>query len=271
MFCSKCGKEINDDAVFCGFCGAPVNAAPVADSVPQPSEPQMSVPQPVPQPTAPQPTAPQQSAPQMGMPQQGAPQMNAQQPMFTQVNNQNVNNNPAQPAQPVSVNLSFSLDQKMIGYINKGLRAVLVILSLLIFIGAIVTMANAGAVTGDTKYDTALSALKAISNHINYLACAPAIIAFVLSVAGAVFTYLTKQRSFLSYASAGIGLILFIFNFIMDGSVRSIVKNIWFGDPTAAGVIVSGIFMILGALAMAASSVIIILNKEDIIPIKVNF
>lgn len=270
MFCSKCGKEINDDAVFCVFCGAPVNAAPAADSVPQPSEPQMSVPQPVPQPAAPQPvpqpTAPQQSAPQMGMPQQGAPQMNAQQPTFTQVNNQNVNYNapqggmPAQPAQPVSVNLSFSLDQKMIGYINLGLRGVLAILGLLTIIGAIGTMASTGALlNGDI-----MAALN-IPGFVG-LARVPAIIAFSLALLGAIFTALTKQRSLFSYISAGVGVIMFIFNFVLLGGFNSLISLS--GKPHMGGIVVAGIFLIISSLAMIACSAIIILKKEDIVPFK---
>lgn len=36
MFCSKCGKEINDDAMFCQFCGTPVakEAKPVRQPKP---------------------------------------------------------------------------------------------------------------------------------------------------------------------------------------------------------------------------------------------
>lgn len=41
MFCTKCGKTIDDNAPFCGFCGAPTGAAP--DAAPQPA------PQPAPQ------------------------------------------------------------------------------------------------------------------------------------------------------------------------------------------------------------------------------
>ncbi len=262
MFCSKCGKEINDDAAFCVFCGAPVNAAPAADSVPQPSEPQMSVPQPVPQPTAPQPV------PQPVESQQSAPQMNAQQPSFTQVNNQNVNYNQGQPAQseqPVSVNLSFSLDQKMIGYINIGLRGVLALLGLLTIIGSIGTMATVGALLGG-DFKAALSI-----EGFYYLARVPAIIAFSLSVLGAIFTLLTKQRSLFSYISAGVGLILFIFNFVMYGGFMSIVSSALSGKPSMGGIVVSGIFLIIGSIAMIACSVIIILKKEDIVPYKPNF
>lgn len=47
MFCSKCGKPINNNACFCTFCGTPVAAAnnPVSDlaeAVPLSSEPEIS-------------------------------------------------------------------------------------------------------------------------------------------------------------------------------------------------------------------------------------
>lgn len=252
MFCSKCGKEINDDAVFCGFCGAPVNAAPVTNAVPQESVPQPSVPEPV--------------APQMSVPQSAAPQTNAQQPAFTQVNNQNVNYNapqggmPAQPAQPISVNLSFKLDQKMIGYINIGLRGVLAILGLLTIIGAIGTMASTGALLkGDI-----MAALN-IPGFVG-LARVPAIIAFSLALLGAIFTALTKQRSLFSYISAGVGVIMFIFNFVLLGGFSSLVS--FTSKPNMGGIVVAGIFLIISALAMIACSAVIILKKEDIIPFK---
>ena len=248
MFCSKCGKEVNDDAVFCVFCGTPLNAVPVTngavqESVPQPSAPQMSVPQP------------------------SATQMNAQQPSFTQVNNQNVNYNtpqggiPNQPAQPVSVNLSFKLDQKMIGYINIGLRAVLALLGLLTIIGAIGTMASTGALLNGN-----FMAAMNIPGLVG-LARVPAIIAFSLSVLGVVFTVLTKQRSLFSYISAGVGVVMFIFNFVLMGGFSSLI-SLSSGKTNMGGIVVAGIFLILSSLAMIACSVIIILKKEDIIPVK---
>ena len=56
MFCSKCGKEIDDTATFCNYCGNPVNADASA---------------------APQPAPVQNSAPQYSAPQNAAPQFNA--------------------------------------------------------------------------------------------------------------------------------------------------------------------------------------------------
>ena len=40
MFCTKCGKQLNDDALFCGACGTPVSksqnvvAPPVVEVAP---------------------------------------------------------------------------------------------------------------------------------------------------------------------------------------------------------------------------------------------
>ncbi len=51
MFCPNCGTQINDDATFCGNCGAPVNAqAPQQPQAPQDTQaPQQPVPGFVPQ------------------------------------------------------------------------------------------------------------------------------------------------------------------------------------------------------------------------------
>lgn len=40
MFCTKCGKTIDDNAPFCGFCGAPTGAASDAAPQPAPQQPQ---------------------------------------------------------------------------------------------------------------------------------------------------------------------------------------------------------------------------------------
>ena len=34
MFCSKCGKEISDQANFCNFCGAQINVSQQAQAQP---------------------------------------------------------------------------------------------------------------------------------------------------------------------------------------------------------------------------------------------
>ena len=89
MFCAKCGKTIDDNATFCGFCGAPTNNATnaVMNGAPQQNAPQSDIPQP---------TNPTQQA----APQYGAPQYNAQ---------------------PVSTGFKLNLDPKMVDIINKAL------------------------------------------------------------------------------------------------------------------------------------------------------
>ncbi len=265
MFCPNCGKTIDDNATFCGFCGAPTGvaaSAPVAEPQPaQPVIPQNPAPQadvaPTPVPQAPQ--APQ--APQNTVPQYTAPQ-----PQY------------AAPQQTVS-GASFSLDAKTIDIINKCIRAALIILSLLIIIGAIGSMAVAGAISSAFKMlDT--SGLGAVDNVKTFygLARVPAIIAFIISIGGLAFTILTKQRSLFSYICAGCGLLLFIFNFVLYGGYVSLWTSLtlssWssllggFGGVKVGGIIVAGIFLLLGALAMIAASLAIILNKEDIIKFK---
>ena len=263
MFCSKCGKTIDDNAPFCGFCGAPTGVAPDAapSAVPQPAP--QPIPKPVPQPTDTQNAAPQYTAPQNGAPQYNAPQNGMYQP---------------QPQGQFSSGFSLSLDPKMIDIINKALRGALAVLSLLIIIGAIGSMAVAGTIssaftTGNTSSLTA-AGMQAFYN----LARVPAIIAFVLSVAGLIFTVVTKQRSLFSYISAGAGLILFIFNFVMYGGYMTLAKSLLgalgslfsgsFSGPNVSGIVVSAIFLLLGALAMIASSAVIIMKKEDIISYK---
>ena len=226
MFCSKCGKTIDDNATFCGFCGAPTNNA--ANAVMN--------------------GAPQQSAPQYGTPQQNAPQYGA----------------PQYNAQPVSTGFTLNLDPKMVDIINKALRGVLALLGLLTFIGAIGTMASVGSLASGNILGAA-----GIQGFY-YLARVTAIIGFSLSLLGAVFTFLTKQHSLFSYISCGIGIIMFIFNFVMYGGFVSFALSSY-GSLKMGGIIVSGIFLIISALAMIASSVIIIMKKEDIIPFKPKF
>ena len=38
MYCTKCGAKLADDAVFCTNCGAPCEAAPAPNPIPQPIE-----------------------------------------------------------------------------------------------------------------------------------------------------------------------------------------------------------------------------------------
>ena len=83
MFCPKCGKELPDNAKFCGACGANVNAPvsapePVAQSVaPQQSVPEDQIPasQPTTQPAAGQPPQPVKTPAAEQTPQSAKPQV----------------------------------------------------------------------------------------------------------------------------------------------------------------------------------------------------
>lgn len=267
MFCPNCGKTIDDNATFCGFCGSPTGVAastPVAEPQPAPSPviPQNTVPQnTVPQYTAPQNVAPQNIAPQNPMPQGSVP--------------------PYAPVQqqPTVGGAGFSLDAKTTDIINKSIRGALIILSILIIIGSIGSMAVAGAIS--TAFKTLnTSALGSASDAKAFydLARVPSIIAFVISAGGLAFTIFTKQRSLFSYICAGAGLLLFIFNFVMYGGYVSLWTSLTFSSWTSlltgvktGGIVVASVFLLISALIMAAASVIIILKKEDIIKFKPKF
>lgn len=256
MFCSKCGKEIEDTSTFCKFCGAPVeNAAsapvqpvqPVQDVMPQPV--QNVAPQPaqdvIPQPAqnvAPQnpqygaPQAPQYGAPQA--PQYGAPQN----PQFTQVG------------------FSLNLEPNVVDIINKILRGAIALVALLVLIGSIGTMASTGYIMSNLLTMTSLQAASTAMALYNFMVLlrVASIITFVLTIGGGVFTFLTKQGSLFSYISAGLGLLIFIFHFILFAA-------------GAGGVVALAIFLMIFALALIGASVIMLLNKEDIIKFKPKF
>lgn len=269
MFCSKCGKEIDNDATFCGFCGNPTDVTPTAADASQTMPQQAVSQQTIPQQAVSQQTIPQQAAPQQTIPQPTA----SQQASFQQTAPQF--NTPQYGAPSSDFNLN--LDPKLVDIINKGLRAVLIILSLLMFIGAIGAMASVGSMISGSTGAAALGLLN-FSSFVG-LARVPAIIAFSLSVLGLAFTILTKQKSLFSYISAGIGTIMFIFNFVMYGGIMSFRSFItsystYWGltsGPNISGIIVSGIFLILCAVAMIAASLVIILKKEDIIKFRPKF
>lgn len=260
MFCSKCGKTIDDNAPFCGFCGAPTGVA----STP-------AAPQPAPQPVIPQNTVPQNTMPQNNVPQYGAPQ-NPQ-------GNVPQYGAPQQPQQQYGGGFSFSLDAKTTDIINKSIRSALIVLSILIIIGAIGFMAVAGGLASAFKTGNTAGLMAAGGvEHFYNLSRVPAIIAFVISIGGLVFTMLTKQRSLFSYISVGAGLLLFIFNFVMYGGYVSFANSILTGGLSSlfggvggikvGGIIVAGIFLLIGAIAMIACSAVIMLKKEDIIKYK---
>ena len=265
MFCSKCGKEIDNNATFCAFCGNPI----ATDAQAGAQAGAQAIPQPVPQPTDPMQSVPQQAAPQQSAPQYGAPQ--APQYGAPQAPQYGAPQTPQYGA-PAS-EFSLNLDDKTVDIINKILRGVLMVLSLLMFIGAIGSMASAGSILSGNVGAAAL-ALMNLSSFVG-LARVPAIIAFSLSVLGLAFTILTKQRSLFSYISAGIGLLMFIFNFVMYGGVLTFGSlSSYLGltsGPNIGGIVVSGIFLIICALAMIAASLVIILKKEDIIKFRPKF
>lgn len=228
MFCSKCGKTIDDNATFCSFCGATQTPA-AQNAAPQQAAPQQGVPQY---------GAPQQGAPQYGAPQQGAPQYGAPQGQYGY---------PAQPAPtltPASMNV-----------INMIFKGVLAVLGILVLIGAIGSLASLGAGENATTIDAQNKAIKAIQDFVG-LARVPAIIAFSFAVVDAVFTFATKQRSVLTYVNAGIGVILFTFNFVMYGSLN---------DGSKSGFIVAGVFLLIGSVALLISTALTLLKKEQLL------
>lgn len=264
MFCSKCGKTIDDNATFCSFCGntvtnaaasAPVEAAPQTaapqQAAPQYSAPQQAAPQQAaPQQAAPQQAAPQQAAPQYGAPQYGAPQQGAPQygaPQYGAPQGQY-----GYPAQTGPV-----LTPAARNIINMLFKGSLAILGLLILIGAIGSLASLGAGENATTYSAQLKAYESLRNFIG-LARVPAIIAFSFAVIDAVFTFLTKQKSVLTYINAGIGVILFTFNFVMYGCFSS-------DDGSKAGFIVASVFLLVGSVALIISTMITLLKKEQLL------
>lgn len=215
MFCSKCGKTIDDNAPFCGFCGAPTgkSAETVTNGAPQA--------------TAPQPAAPQQAAPQQpsafgfGAPQGTAPQYGAPQaPQYG-----------AAGSSGSFMNLSPSITN----WIKLGLLGVIGLMSLLVLIASITTLATTGAVfSGDI-----FKALK-LPGAISF-SRVTAIICFSFCVLGVVFTVLSKQQWKLMYMCGGIGVIMFVFNFILGAGLSS---------DGPAPLIVSSIFLLISASAM---------------------
>ena len=218
MFCTKCGKSIDDNVAFCPFCGAPVNNAANTSVNAAPQGAPMQTPAQI---SAPQYSAPQFVAPQFGVGGSG-----------------------------------FNPASNVVDLINKILRGVIAIVGLLTLIGAIGTLGTTASILSSPI--SVFTKARTLYNFMVLLRVA-AIITFILTLGGAVFTFLTKQRSLFSYISAGIGLLIFIFHFIL------------FGASGVGAVIVFCIFLMLLAVALIGASVIIILNKEDIIPFKPNF
>lgn len=277
MICSKCGKTIDDNATFCGFCGAPASNASelVTNGAPQGVVPQPvaqnAVPQPtasqfgVPQPTAAQPMAsgfgaPQNNAPQYGAPQQGAQQFGAPQGTAPQYG--------APQAATTGGGFTLNLAPNVVDIINKVLRGLLAVLAILIIIGSIGTMASIGSI----KKSSGLSGLTALQSLIGFsnLARIPAIVSFALALGGAVFAYLTKQRSLFAYIAAGAGLLMFIFNFFL-AKFSGIMAMLTLTEGSVGAAVVGSIFLLISAVVMIVCSVVIIFKKEDIVKFKPNF
>lgn len=215
MFCIKCGKQIDDNSTFCNFCGAPTNNA--ASAAPQ------SAPQ-----SAPQTTMPVQNS----VPQYGAPQ-------------------------PMAGGAGLNLAPNVIELINVIIRGALAISALLVIIGCIGTMGTLGSIV-----KSALSSLFGSTSALEKTARALynfvvmirvwAIITFAISVAGAVFTAITKQKLKDAYVCAGIGAFVFIFHFIMFGLASAAIM---------AGAVAFGIIMILLSITIISLSVYTVLKN----------
>ena len=232
MFCTKCGKEIDDSATFCIYCGAPVNGG------------ENAVPQSVPQPTPAQNDVPQFSAPQFNAQQNSAPQFAAG-----------------------GTGFSVNLAPNVVDIINKILRGLLIVLAILILIGSIGMLASIG---GAEKTNDPVKLVTGMVTFAN-LARVPAIISFVLALGGAVLAFLTKQRSLFAYIACGFGLLMFVFNFFLArfSSLWAMLVSITklsFGPP-----IVGSIFLLISAVGMIVCSLVILLKKEDIIKFKPKF
>lgn len=160
-------------------------------------------------------------------------------------------------AQPVMNGFYLNLAPNVVDLINKILRGAIAVVGLLVLIASIGTLATTASVFSN-PFSASYNSLLALYNFMILLRVA-SIIAFSLSVAGCVFTIMTKQRSLFSYISAAISVLIFVFHFIV------------FAANGMGVVIVFCIFQILLSIALIGASVIIIMNKEDIIKFKPKF
>ena len=158
--------------------------------------------------------------------------------------------------QPMAGGFSLNLAPNIVDMINKLLRGAIAIVGLLVLIGSIGTLGTTSSAMSNLY--AGLNTLRALYNFMVLMRVA-SIIAFSLTIAGCVFTILTKQRSLFSYISAGIGTLIFIFHFIV------------FGAGSFGVVVVFCIFLILLSIALIGASVIIIMNKENIVNFKPKF
>lgn len=259
MFCPNCGKTIDDNAPFCGFCGATTGvaaSAPAPASELQPAQPV------IPQNPAPASPAPQNTVPQYAAPQNPVPQY-------------------AAAPKPAS-SFKLNLDPQVASFIRMAISAILAVLAVLVLIGSIGTLATLGKINSYMTYYgdlEDLAAIRLIDNLLVFvnLARTPAIISFGLAVCGAVVAYTSKQKIMFPCISAGVGLIMFVFNFLLvqvssmyalykmvANSVLSYLtgsSSVSFGAP-----IVGSIFLLISSLLMIACSAIVLLKKESIVP-----
>lgn len=256
MFCPKCGKTIDDNAPFCGFCGATTGVAASAPVAEQPAQPV------IPQNPAPAAPAPQNTAPQYAAPQNPVPQY-------------------AAAPKPAS-SFKLNLDPQVASFIRMAISAVLAVLAVLVLIGSIGTLATLGKINNYMTYYgdlEDLDSIRLIDNLLVFvnLARTPAIISFGLAACGAVVAYLSKQKIMFPCISAGVGLIMFVFNFLLvqvssmyalyklvTNSVLSYLtgtSSVSFGAP-----IVGSIFLLISSLLMMVCSAIVLLKKESVVP-----
>lgn len=256
MFCPKCGKTIDDNAPFCGFCGATTGVAASAPVAEQPAQPV------IPQNPAPAAPAPQNTAPQYAAPQNPVPQY-------------------AAAPKPAS-SFKLNLDPQVASFIRMAISAILAVLAVLVLIGSIGTLASLGKLKSSMTFGSGLDdveGIRIIDNLLVFvnLARTPAIISFGLAACGAVVAYLSKQKIMFPCISAGVGLIMFVFNFLLVpvSSIYEFAKmvansafsyltgtsSISFGAP-----IVGSIFLLIMSLLMMTCSVIVLLKKESVVP-----
>lgn len=251
MFCPTCGKTIDDNAPFCGFCGATTG---VAASAPAPSSEQPA------QPVIPQNPAPQNTVPQFTAPQSPAPQYAAPKPASS---------------------FKLNIDPKVADFIKLAISAILAVLAVLTLIGSIGTLATLGKLKDYMTYGgdlDSLDSIRLIDNLLIFvnLARTPAIISFGLAVCGVVVAYSTKQKIMFPCVQAGVGLIMFVFNFLLvqvsgmfqlAKMVANAVSSYFSGTTVSFGApIVGSIFLLIMSVVMIAASAIVLLKKENIVP-----
>ena len=216
MFCTKCGKQIDDNSTFCNFCGAPINNGA------QPAMPQQ----------APTQQAPVQQAPvQSSAPQYATPKA----------------------AGGAVLNLPSNID----AIIQIGLKGAIAISALLVIIGCIGSMGSLGSMVKNafgSLFGSSSGLMKSAQALYGFLVLirVSAILTFVFTVSGAVYTVLTKQKQKAAYICAVFGTLIFIFHFIMFGIAMGAVLG---------GVVAFGIIIMLLAVTLISMSVYVVFKN----------